>query len=153
MTSCPLCDKLARLADLPAAEVVWQTPRAVALLGPWQFFHGYCVLVARRHVAEIHHASDDERRGLFDDLCNLSRAVEAAFRPRKLNVESLGNQVPHLHWHLFPRYESDANKLQAVWLDIACAASDPAERERLMTGPTSRTETVESIRRQLAGQS
>jgi diadenosine tetraphosphate (Ap4A) HIT family hydrolase len=151
--ACPLCDKLARLGELPADEVVWQTPRVVAFLGPWQFYHGYCVLVSRRHVTEIHRPPDDDRRGLFDDLCQLCRAIESAFRPRKLNCESLGNQVPHLHWHVFPRYESDPNRLQAPWLDITRAEGDAAFRQRLTTGPTGRAETAERIRRGLAGQS
>src|SRR4051812_4118586 len=149
---CPLCDKLARLAALPADEVVWQGRASAAFLGPWQFYPGYCVPVARRHAAELHHQPDDDRRAYFDDLCTLARAVDAAFRPRKLNYELLGNQVPHLHWHLFPRYESDPNHLQAVWPDIARAEADPAVRRRLSTGPTSRAETAGLIRRQLAGE-
>ena len=76
--------------------------------------------------------------------------METAFRPRKLNYELLGNQVPHLHWHLFPRYESDPRHLQAVWLDLARADADPAERRRLLTGPATRAETAERLRRQLA---
>jgi diadenosine tetraphosphate (Ap4A) HIT family hydrolase len=58
--------------------------------------------------------------------------------------------VPHLHWHLFPRYEADPNRLQAVWLDIARAESDASFRQRLMSGPISRAETVERIRRHLS---
>ena len=149
--TCPLCDKLSQLVDLSAGEVVWQARSAVAFLGPWQYYHGYCVLVARRHAGELHHLSDEDRREYLDDLCTLSRAVEAAFRPRKLNYELLGNQVPHLHWHLFPRYESDPNRLNAVWLDVARAETDPALRQRLATGPISRAETADRIRRQLAG--
>ena len=146
---CQFCDRLARLADF-AADVVWESPTAVALLGPWQFYHGYCILVARPHAAELHHLPADDRHRYFDDLCRLARAVEQEFRPRKLNCELLGNQVPHLHWHLFPRYESDPNHLQAVWLDIARADADPAERQRLLTGPESRTATAERLRRRLA---
>src|SRR5262245_25572355 len=106
-TPCPFCDKLARLDALPADELVWQSPRSVVLLGPWQFYQGYCVLVARTHATELHHLPDADRREYFDELCRLARAVEAAFRPRKLNYELLGNQVSHLHWHLFPRAAAD----------------------------------------------
>jgi diadenosine tetraphosphate (Ap4A) HIT family hydrolase len=150
--ACHFCDRLARLGELPAGELVWQFPHSVALLGPWQYYHGYCVLVARAHAAELHRLPDDDRRGVFDELCLLARAVEAGFRPRKLNCELLGNQVPHPHWHLFPRYESDPNRLQAVWLDIARAESDPAERRRLSTGPIHRAETAALIRRHLESQ-
>jgi diadenosine tetraphosphate (Ap4A) HIT family hydrolase len=150
MSPCPFCEKLARLADLQADELVWQFPHSIALLGPWQCYHGYCILVARRHATEMHQLPDADRRGYFDDLCRLAAAVEQAFRPRKLNCELLGNQVPHLHWHLFPRYDSDPNHLQAVWLDIARADADRVERRRLETGPTTRQETAERLRRHLA---
>jgi diadenosine tetraphosphate (Ap4A) HIT family hydrolase len=148
--ACPFCDKLARLGEMPADELVWQTPTTVVLLGPWQFYHGYCILVARRHATELHHLPADERHAILDDLCHLTAAIESEFRPRKLNCELLGNQVPHLHWHVFPRYETDPNNLQAVWIDIAQADSAHAERQRLLTGPTSREETAERIRRRLA---
>jgi diadenosine tetraphosphate (Ap4A) HIT family hydrolase len=149
MTPCPFCDKLSRLGELPADELIWQSRNSVVLLGPWQFYYGYCILVARKHAVELHHLPADERREYFDDLCRLAAALESEFRPRKLNYELLGNQVPHLHWHLFPRYESDPNHLQAVWLDIAKAENNPAERRRLETGPRSRADTAERIRRRL----
>ncbi len=150
MTACAYCDTLDRIAALPAEDLIWQSPTSVALLGPWQYYQGYCILVARSHATELHRLPADERQRFIDDLCRLAAAVEAEFRPRKLNFELLGNQVPHLHWHLFPRYDSDPNHLQAVWLDIARADVDPAERQRLLTGPTSRAETAQRIRRQLA---
>ncbi len=150
--ACHFCARLARLDELPAGEVVWQFPHSVALLGEWQFYHGYCVLVARTHATEPHHLPGDARRGHFDELCRLARAVEAALRPQKLNYELLGNQVPHLHWHLFPRYESDPNHRQPVWLDVARAESDPADRRRLSAGPAGRAETTARIRRQLESQ-
>jgi hypothetical protein len=37
---CPFCRKLAALHELPPGEMVWQFPHSVALLGPWQFYHG-----------------------------------------------------------------------------------------------------------------
>src|SRR5947208_13759017 len=104
---CPFCEKLARIAEVPRDELIWQSPTSVVLLGPWQYYHGYCVLVARAHATELRHLPDAERHAYFDDLCRLARAVETEFGPRKLNYELLGNQVPHLHWHLFPRYPSD----------------------------------------------
>ncbi len=151
MTSpCPFCEKLARLADLPADELVWQFPHSVVLLGPWQYYHGYCLLVARTHATELTHLPDAERHAYFDELCRLARAVEAAFRPRKLNYELLGNQVPHLHWHLFPRSADDPQHMQPVWLTLDRAEHDPAERQRLQTGPLSRAETAQRLRQHLS---
>jgi diadenosine tetraphosphate (Ap4A) HIT family hydrolase len=37
----------------------------------------------------------------------VARALEAVFRPVKLNLMTLGNGVPHLHTHVVPRYPGD----------------------------------------------
>jgi diadenosine tetraphosphate (Ap4A) HIT family hydrolase len=140
-TDCPLCRKVSAPADLPADELVWAFPHSVALLGPWQYYHGYCVLVARRHARELSGLNDAERRTYLDEMCLLARAIEETFRPLKLNYELLGNQVPHLHWHLFPRSSDDAERLKPVWLALERAEHDEAEARRLKTGPLSRSET------------
>ncbi len=46
--TCALCEKLNRLSELPDEDVVWQFAHSVALLGPWQYHTGYCVLVCAR---------------------------------------------------------------------------------------------------------
>jgi diadenosine tetraphosphate (Ap4A) HIT family hydrolase len=140
---------LTALGELPDEEVVWQFAHSVALLGPWQFYHGYCILVARCHATELSQLGDDTRRAYLDEMCGLARAIEAGFRPHKLNYELLGNQVPHLHWHLFPRSQSDPDSLRPVWLALDRAEQDPAERRRLQTGPVPRAETAAILRRQL----
>lgn len=146
---CPFCRKLTDLAALPAEDVVWRFPHGVALLGPWQFYHGYCLLVGQRHATELSELDDRERRAYLDEMCLLSRAIEDCFRPRKLNYELLGNQVPHLHWHLFPRYDHDPDALKPVWLALDWAERDAAERRRMETGPCDRATTAEEIRRRL----
>ncbi len=138
---CPFCRKLADLDRLPADEVVWQFPHSVALLGPWQYYHGYCILVARRHATELSRLEDSERRAYCDEMCWLARAIEECFRPYKLNYELLGNQVPHLHWHLFPRYADDPDVLRPVWFAVENAAD-----RSLQNGPVARAETAARIR-------
>src|SRR5438270_1886022 len=148
-TDCPLCRQLKDLAALPPSEVVWRFPHSVALLGPWQYYHGYCLLISRRHATELNGLEADERREYLVEMCLLARALEECFRPHKLNYELLGNQVPHLHWHLFPRYADDPQRLQPVWLALDRAEHDPAERQRLQTGPLDRQATLSRIRQQL----
>ena len=146
---CPICKKLAALEKLPPDEVVWTFPHSVALLGPWQFYGGYCILVSRRHATELNQLPATERRAFLDEMCLLARAVEECFRPHKLNYELLGNQVPHLHWHILPRYQHDPDVLRPVWLAIERAENDEAERRRLKTGPLSRAATLETLRKKL----
>ncbi len=147
--TCPFCAKLADLDALGPGEVVWRFPRSVALLGPWQYYHGYCVLVARTHATELSGLPDVERRGYFEEMCLLARAIEDRFRPLKLNYELLGNQVPHLHWHLFPRSAHDPARLSPVWLAIDRADRDAEARRLLETGPVDRPATSGALREAL----
>lgn len=143
---CPYCQKLANLDQLPGDDVVWQLPHAVVLLGPWQYYTGYCVVVARKHATELSQLSADERRGYLDEMCQVAQAIEKAFAPHKLNYELLGNQVPHLHWHLFPRRADDPETLQPVWFALHRAEHDEAEKRRLQNGGLSRKEITAKLR-------
>jgi len=46
-------------------------------------------------------------------------AAEAALRrvtqPDKINLASFGNMVPHLHWHVIPRYAGDRHFPNSIW--------------------------------------
>src|ERR1043166_2228578 len=127
--TCPLCD----VEKTRAADVVWQFPHSIALLGPWQYYTGYCILVSRLHSNELHHLPADVRSAFFEDMVTLAKAIEAAFQPRKLNCELLGNQVAHPHWHLFPRSADDPDTLKPAWIAIDRAERDENEKRRLQS--------------------
>lgn len=139
---CPLCRKLNDASILPEGEVVWEFPHGIAFLGEWQYYAGYCVLVSRVCAQELSRLQDDQRRAFLDEMCLLARAIEISHRPHKMNHELLGNQVPHLHWHLFPRSLNDPERLKPVWL----ALDDPARQEALRGDGTKRGETALAIR-------
>jgi diadenosine tetraphosphate (Ap4A) HIT family hydrolase len=148
-SDCPFCAKLAALDALPQDEIVWRFPHSVALLGPWQFYHGYCVLVSRRHATELSKLPEEERQDYLDEMCLLAAAIEECFRPHKMNYELLGNQVPHLHWHLFPRFPDDPDLLRPVWMAIDRAERAEQERHRLEAGNVDRVATADALRRKL----
>jgi diadenosine tetraphosphate (Ap4A) HIT family hydrolase len=147
--ACPFCVKLARQDSLPGDEVLWQFPHSIAFLGSWQYYHGYCILVSRKHATELNQLSSEDRRGYLDEMCLLAAAIESCFKPDKLNYELLGNQVPHLHWHLFPRIRRDPDALRPVWLALDRAEQDDAERRRLQNGPLDRAATTAALRAEL----
>jgi diadenosine tetraphosphate (Ap4A) HIT family hydrolase len=57
-------------------------------------------------------------------------------QPDHVNLESLGNVVPHLHWHIVPRYRSDPRWGAPIWLtslaDMVEVRLQPAERSALV---------------------
>jgi diadenosine tetraphosphate (Ap4A) HIT family hydrolase len=146
--TCPFCRKLAEFEALPAGEILWRFPHSVAFLGQWQFYEGYAVLISRRHATELSQLKDEERRGFLEEMCLLASAIEAAYSPHKLNYELLGNVVPHLHWHIFPRMKTDPDHLKPVWLALDAAERDSAMKER-MQGNVDRSSITEKLRRHL----
>jgi diadenosine tetraphosphate (Ap4A) HIT family hydrolase len=141
--NCPFCTKIA--AGLPAAHVVWNFPHSVAVLGSWQYFTGYCMLLSRDHARELSQLGAN-RAAFLNEMATLAEAIESCFRPHKLNYELLGNLVPHPHWHLFPRSADDPDRLRPVWFALDKAEHDPAEKQRLETGTIPRAECVSRLR-------
>ena len=146
---CAFCRKMATLDQMPSDEIVWQFPHSVAFLGPWQFYQGYCILASREHAAELHHLPDEARLYFLDEMCTLARAIEDCFQPRKLNYEMLGNQTPHCHWHLIPRYRDDPDATHPIWLAIERARDNRPERQKLKNGTMSRSRTLALLRQRL----
>jgi diadenosine tetraphosphate (Ap4A) HIT family hydrolase len=133
MNSCSFCQRVERAAALPD-EVIVELPHSIVLLGPWQFYRGYCLVVAKRHATELADLAHEERQGYLEDMCAVARAIGEIFKPHKLNYELLGNQVPHLHWHVFPRHPDDPDIRRPVWFAIERAGQDPEFYKRL-SGP------------------
>jgi diadenosine tetraphosphate (Ap4A) HIT family hydrolase len=45
----------------------------------------------------------------------VEEAVRHVMRPDKVNIAALGNMVPHIHWHVIPRYKDDAFFPGSAW--------------------------------------
>jgi len=69
---------------------------------------GYCLVIWRgRHVADVTQLSNTEAGMYWGDVLRVARAIELHYTPAKLNLMTLGNEVPHLHTHVVPRYVDD----------------------------------------------
>jgi diadenosine tetraphosphate (Ap4A) HIT family hydrolase len=111
---CSICRYISRLhASNP--DLIAELSTGYAVLGENQLYEGYTIFVAKRCVPELHDLPAAERTTFLDEMARVAEAVFRAFSPRKLNYELLGNSVPHLHWHLFPRYAEDPNPEWPVW--------------------------------------
>ena len=121
--SCEICARIARIERGDDAGFLAELPSGIAVLGDSQFFRGYCLLLCREPVADLEELSDEFRAQFLADMARLSAAVARVVAPHKINLESLGNVVPHLHWHVFPRQLSEAEPTKPVWLVMPPADS------------------------------
>ena len=105
---CPVCDEVAGpgqdnsegyfVADLQVSRLRLQREQHVP---------GWCVLLFRGHVREPHELSETERIAFFEDMVRVGGALERVYAALKINYAILGNNVPHLHAHIQPRYHGD----------------------------------------------
>jgi diadenosine tetraphosphate (Ap4A) HIT family hydrolase len=69
---------------------------------------GYTLVIWRgRHVSEPTELNEAEACSYWSDVLTVARALMTYYRPLKMNYETLGNSLPHLHTHLLPRYTVD----------------------------------------------
>jgi diadenosine tetraphosphate (Ap4A) HIT family hydrolase len=80
-----------------------------------QFFAGWTVVVFQRHATELFHLAPTERFQLMEEVNRVANALSDVFQAKKINYELLGNQLPHIHWHLIPRLADDPAPLEPVW--------------------------------------
>lgn len=89
--------------------------------------HPWLILVPRvEDAVELIDLSDTQQVELMREIALASRALQAAFKPHKLNVASLGNLVPQLHVHVIARFEDDIAWPRPVW-GMASAQPYPPE--------------------------
>ncbi len=108
MNICPLC----------AAQdeaVLWQDARCRVMLVNDADYPGYCRVIWNTHIKEMTDLSDSERAHFMQVVFAVESALRELLLPDKINLASLGNQTPHLHWHVIPRYKDDAHFPNPIW--------------------------------------
>jgi diadenosine tetraphosphate (Ap4A) HIT family hydrolase len=115
MSDCPLCAddgglllhrdalyRVVRVTDTPAHPVFYR-------------------VIVNSHVAEMSELPREQRIALMEAVNTVETVLRRELRPAKINLASLGNVVPHLHWHVIARFEGDAQWPAPIWA--------PAQRE------------------------
>jgi diadenosine tetraphosphate (Ap4A) HIT family hydrolase len=116
--ACPLC-----VAD--GGHVLWRDAllRVVAAEEP-----GYPIFVrviAAKHQREMTSLSEPDRSSVMRAVFAVEAVMLRELAPHKINLASFGNMVPHLHWHVIPRFADDRHFPNPVW--GAVTASDQGE--------------------------
>lgn len=111
VAGCELCE----LAASAAASSVVENDKFAVILVDDASYPGFARVIWKDHVREMSELADQDRLLLNDAVWKLERAVREVMQPLKVNVASLGNVVPHLHWHVIPRYADDAHFPAPVW--------------------------------------
>jgi diadenosine tetraphosphate (Ap4A) HIT family hydrolase len=105
---CPLCEAMAALDPLDVSGcTVIDLPTGRLRLSRYPDTPGHCVFICRQHVCEPYSLSAADQAAFFADLMHVAQVLENVYQPIKMNLQILGNSIPHLHCHLQPRYYGD----------------------------------------------
>ena len=117
MADCELC-------AAKNEDVLVNTPKFRVILVDDANYPGFCRVIWNAHVKEMTDLAITDRSALMQAVCKVEQAIRDVMQPHKINLASLGNMVPHLHWHVIPRYQDDAHFPNPVW-----AATDRVSAE------------------------
>lgn len=132
--ACPMCSRWENEADLRIIEL----KHSFVTLNRDQFFPGYTLLFSKLHCTELFQLEPQLRAELMDEVSRVAEALFRTFQPAKINYELLGNMVPHMHWHLVPRFAHDPLWPRPIWAEphqeLILSAEDYRQRiDRIRT--------------------
>lgn len=78
-------------------------------------YPGFCRVIWNQHIKEMTDLNSTQRVSLMSVVWQVESAIRSVMVPDKINVASLGNVVPHLHWHVIPRYVDDMHFPNPIW--------------------------------------
>jgi diadenosine tetraphosphate (Ap4A) HIT family hydrolase len=107
--------KTCELCATTGGGVLWQSPlcRVVRVADP--HYPGFCRVILNAHVREMTDLDAGQRRQLMDVVFAVESVVRDLFKPDKINLASFGNMVPHVHWHVIPRWLEDRHFPEPIW--------------------------------------
>ncbi len=138
--NCSLCDRVKLTQEKKYPYLIHEFTHSYLMLGEHQFFRGYCVLVSKNHYKEMTDMPDSMQAEMFQEMMKVSSVLQKHFQPAKMNMCSLGNVVPHVHWHFFPRYSDDPQFKDPPWLRME-------QFESARVTPSAARELIETLKR------
>lgn len=101
---CPVCK------DEPSPEeivTILETDASWVEAHPNVALKRTCYVLSKKHAVELFDLSDEDAFAFIKDVVQTARALKEVTGAIEINYEIHGNTIPHLHMHLFPRYEKN----------------------------------------------
>lgn len=108
VSSCELC-------DAAGEEPLWRDELCRVVLVEDRDYPGFCRVILNRHTKEMTDLDMETSQRLMRVVFAAERALRKLMQPAKINLASLGNMTPHLHWHVIARFDDDKHFPGAVW--------------------------------------
>jgi len=105
---CVFCNSL-------GGELLWQNDLCRVVLVEDANYVGFCRVILNKHVKEMTDLTEVERMTIMSITFKVEQVLRDVLQPTKINLASLGNKTPHIHWHVIPRFETDIHFPETIW--------------------------------------
>ena len=112
---CALCQEA-------GGEPLWRDDFCRVVLVDDADYPGFCRVILNAHHSEMTDLPPEARQCLMATVYAVEQVLREHLQPAKINLASFGNVVPHLHWHVIPRYRDDRHFPDPIW---AAAVREP----------------------------
>ena len=117
---CPLCTQ-------EGGQLVWRGEKLRVIRADEAGFPAFYRVVWNAHVTEFSDLNAADRAHCMDVVLQVEQALRTHLQPTKINLATLGNMVPHLHWHVIARFGWDSHFPGPVWAAAVRERSEDQE--------------------------
>lgn len=132
------------LCEGPGGVLLWQDARLRVVRVEDPDHPSFCRVIWNRHVKEFTDLPAADREYSMHVVCAVELSLRHLVKPDKINLASLGNMTPHLHWHVIPRFADDRHFPNPVW-GAAQRESRPVPATRRIHDDAFREKLVEML--------
>ena len=106
--TCPLC-------QASPHNTLWQDDFCRVVLLNDADYPAYCRVELLAHIKEMSDLQPALRAKTMKIVFAVETAIREIIQPDKINLASLGNKTPHMHWHVIPRFADDKHFPNSHW--------------------------------------
>lgn len=110
-----MTERTCELCGEGLGETLYQDERLRVILVDDPDYPAFCRVIWRAHIKEMTDLAPGEQAYLFQWVMRTEAALRSVLQPDKINLASFGNVVPHMHWHIIPRWQDDRHFPEPVW--------------------------------------
>jgi len=116
---CPLC-------DAAGGHIVFAADKFRLVRADEKGYPAFYRVIWTEHVREFSDLGPDDRSLCMDAVVAVEAVLREHLKPAKVNLATLGNMVPHVHWHVIARFDWDTHFPSPVWASAQREAPAPA---------------------------
>ena len=104
MENCIFCKIINK--EIPA-NMIYEDKKFLAFLDIKPVSEGHLIIIPKKHIVWMQEADDQTISEIFKLTKKLMLALKKGIKCDYVQVGIVGNEVPHFHIHLIPRYYGD----------------------------------------------